>query len=158
MTAAMVALGNLTLSSSQATVTFSSIPGTYRDLRLVISGPGTAGGSVTQLIRFNGDSGNASTVRMYGDGSTAASGTDTLMLIGNIYASVLFSTTVDIMDYSATDKHKNVLARNSMGAAITIADASRWASTAAITSVTVLPNSGNSYAAGCTFALFGVVS
>jgi hypothetical protein len=60
------------------------------------------------------------------------------------------------MDYSVTDKQKTVLSRtnSSFGTDIT---AGRWASTSAITSVTVYPSSGD-FEIGSTFALYGIVS
>lgn len=164
MANAMVALANLTLGSAQASVTFASIPATYRDLRLVIN----AKNSTTPtniLVRFNGDSGgNYSSVYMKGSGSSATSGSDgpssTANNIGVAYATAgLFDlTTFDLFDYSATDKHKTGLARAgnaySEGA---VARATRWASTAAVTSIVCILDSNN-FDTGSTFALYGIVS
>lgn len=159
MANAMTALGTLTLGSSQATVTFASIPGTYRDLRLVINGTATVGGNI--FIRFNGDASNAYTyVQAYGTGSSAASSTssggETADASGVFYTSQTVAT-YDFMDYSATDKHKTNVNRGSAASNLVIMSAGRWASTSAITSIVVSHGSG-SYASGTVFSLYGIVS
>jgi hypothetical protein len=155
---AYTALANVTLGSSASSVTFSSISQAYRDLVLVINAPA---GGVFGYLRFNGDSGsNYSAVRMYGSGT--ATGSDT-GLIGSsaINISEFYNeqnlTTVNIMDYSATDKHKTVLSRANAPAYYVFGIAGRWANTAAITSLVVSPSSGT-FNSGGTFALYGVQS
>jgi hypothetical protein len=48
-------LATVTLGTTAASVTFSSIPATYRDLIFVLSG---LGGSANITLRYNGDSGS----------------------------------------------------------------------------------------------------
>lgn len=160
MANAMVALANLTLGANAATVTFSNLPATgYRDLRLVINGTATVGGNI--FMRFNGDSGaNYTYVQAYGTGSSTASSTssggETADASGVFYTNPTIAT-YDIMDYSATHKHKSNVNRGSAAGNLVIMSAGRWASTAAITSVVVSHGSG-SYATGTTFSLYGIVS
>lgn len=158
MANAMVPLANLTLSSAQATVTFSSIPGTYRDLRLVINGQ-TTGALNNAQVQFNADGGsNYTAVRMLGDGSSASSsapGALTFMQFGDI-GNIDTVITGDVMDYSATDKHKTALIRGSNAGGVVSAYAGRWANTAAITSLKV--TGANTFASGTTFALYGIAS
>lgn len=154
-TSAMTALATLTLGSAQATVTFSSIVGTYRDLRLVmqLAGSGTEG----LRLRVNGDTGNNYVyVFMIGDGTTATSATGTLNAFAGAvaYASTTLAT-YDFLDYSATDKHKGLVSRGSNAGVQTIATAQRWANTAAITTIAVFPTA-STFAAGSTFTLYGV--
>lgn len=161
MASAIVALANITLGSAQASVTFGSIPATYRDLRLVISAKVVTQGAPLQ-IRFNGDSGsNYSTIYMYGTGSSSGSGSATTSLgyLDVLGADTTAPTvnTLDIMDYSATDKHKTAINRNSAPANGAQAMAIRWANTAAITSMVLDTGNGN-YATGTSFALYGIVS
>ena len=153
-------LANLTLGSTASSVTFSSISQSYRDLILVINAPMSSGG-VFGYLRFNGDSGsNYSAVRMFGSGSSAGSDTG---LIGA--SAINFSefyveqniTTVNIMDYTATDKHKTVLSRANAPSNYVFGIAGRWANTAAITSLTI-STSSSTWAAGGTFALYGIAS
>jgi hypothetical protein len=63
---------------------------------------------------------------------------------------------LQIMDYSATDKHKSALTRTThTSQSVVEALASRWANTAAITSLAV---SGGTFNVGSTFALYGIVA
>jgi hypothetical protein len=162
---AYTALANLTLSSAQISVSFTSIAAGYRDLVLVISARETAtSGSNNCYLRFNGDSGsNYSMVRMTGDGSSPQSDTVSSVTFAG-WAFIENSSTnnftpiiYNIMDYSATDKHKTVLGRGAGASNFVTATASRWANTSAITAVEVRPSS-TSFAAGSTFALYGVSS
>lgn len=162
MATALVALATTTLASSSATVTFSSIPATYRDLRLVITFTKDTATNGARLT-FNSDTAaNYSQVIMYGNGSSALSATDGpnyIYLNDYVAASLTEITlsTVDIMDYSATDKHKTVLERGNRAGGSVAASAARWANTAAITSVQINTGSGT-FSAGSTFSLYGVVS
>lgn len=158
MASAMVALATTTLGSAASSVTFGSIPATYRDLRLVINGTATVSGNI--FIRFNGDSsGSYSYVQAYGDGTSAASSSaasQTADASGVFYTNPGVAT-YDIMDYSATDKHKSNINRGSTAGNLVVMSAGRWASTSAITSIVVSHGSG-SYATGTTFSLYGIVS
>lgn len=158
-----VLLSQITLAANATDVTFSSLPATYGDLVLVASARSTTAGSGEDSldIRFNSDTGsNYNMVRMYGTGSSAISATNTSvtsMPIGRIgYASYNFAPNIiQIMDYSATDKHKTVLGRANVAEAVVYATAGRWASTNAITSIAISLGSGN-IVSGSTFALYGV--
>ena len=155
-------LANITLGSSAASVTFSSISQAYRDLVLVCNGTftGTAGFRLT----LNGDTDNSTitAVTMIGNGSAASSGT-TSGLAGNAISNGVNGGTTDsmyqlhIFDYSVTDKHTSMLLRHDRSDTGTLASASRWANTAAVTTVKVWPASG-SWSAGSTFALYGIAS
>ena len=148
-------LATVTLGTAAASVTFSSIPATYRDLIVVFKGAQNAS-STTYIMRFNGDSAsNYSQVLMTGNGSSPASSSSTptgasFGIIGTGQSNILYQ----IMDYSATDKHKTVLTRTDDPAVQTVAFASRWANTAAITSVAIV--SGNQFIAGTTVSMYGI--
>lgn len=163
MPSALVPLANLTLTGNQTTVTFSSISQSYRDLLLVsqLVMPTDNGNSF--YYRFNGDSGtNYSWVQMRGDGSSIFSNAATTQAqiasagsISTVPTSAIFS----VLDYSATDKHKTALLRaNVMWSADpnVMAVVGRWANTAAITSLTIILTGATGFAAGSTFALYGV--
>lgn len=157
-----IALANLTLSSGDSSITFSSIPATYRDLVLVVSGSSTLGGFFA--MKVNASATGYSRVAMAGNGSTTTSYTggstefiDTGFAIG---ANNSFVHIANFMDYSATDKHKTVLVRgntpqNTANQPIA-AGAFRWANTNAITSIEVFM--GNNFDSGTTFDLYGIVS
>ena len=152
-------LANVTLGSAATSVTFSSIPATYRDLIVVHSGLLTSGGQEIRL-RYNGDSGSSySYVEMTGTGSSATSSTSSSMTYayGGLVYTTVANSIVQIMDYSATDKHKTGLTRSNNSANNVVAFAHRWANTAAITSLE-LSIGGNLWAAGATFNLYGVIA
>lgn len=160
-TSAIVPLQNITLSSAQSLVTFASIPTTgFRDLRLVITSR-TASAAAIQM-RLNGDTGsNYFRVVAQGSGSAANSNSSTAaeFYLGESSASATEYTviTADILDAFATDKHKSMISRNNYASAWVQLIASRWASTSAITSLSVFPSSSINFAAGSTFELFGVI-
>jgi len=150
-----IPLATVTLGSSTGTITFSSIPATYRDLILVCQYTNDS----NPVIRFNSDSGNNyAYVRMYGSGSSAASdsgGSEASIAIATGSASTGQTSVIQIMDYSATDKHKTVLIRNGLASTFVNASANRWANTAAITSVLFTQGT---YGTGSTFSLYGVIA
>ncbi len=153
-------LANVTLGSATGSVTFSSIPATYRDLILVTNATSLVGGPFA-FLRFNGDTGsNYNYVFMYGDGSSAVSSvtsSSTQGFIGNTDAAGINTTITQIMDYSATDKHKSYLARNGRAGGLVIATAGRWANTNAVTSMSVTVST-STFAIGSTFSLYGVIA
>ena len=155
-----VALATATLTSGATSVTFSSIPATYRDL-VIITNIGRNAGSAALLIRFNGDTGsNYSNVTMYGDGSSTTSNTNGItdwLPLGwnaNLGTALNFVGIAHIQDYSATDKHKTVLARSNRADRGTEAIAGRWASTSAIS--TILVGNIADAIAGSTVSLYGI--
>jgi hypothetical protein len=151
------------LGTATSSVSFTSISGSYRDLIIVVNGLGN-GGEINADLRFNSDSGNNySFVRMRGSGTAASSSTGTSKTV--ITTELGFSNTeqrnhqiMQIMDYSATNKHKTVLiSENSNGVYGVISAAARWANTSAITSVEVRSTT-NSFDTGTSFYLYGIVS
>jgi hypothetical protein len=98
---------------------------------------------------------------MYGDGASAISGTstDSAANLSNVFTSDRSITKVQIMDYSATDKHKTLLVRwdTARTGGFALAQATRWANTAAITSIQVLQDSGTISAAS-RIDLYGVIA
>jgi hypothetical protein len=145
-------LATVTLGSSASSVVFSSIPATYRDLILVSAPLGA-----DAAARFNGDSGsNYSGIQMWGNGSNPLSSTftDTSLFLGGIGQDPI----TQIMDYSATDKHKTALGRRGIHSGTFVAaQAQRWANTAAITTLTVIAYTG-SFTTGSRFDLYGIVA
>lgn len=157
-------LANITLSGTASSVTFSSISGSYRDLVLVCNLRASTTDDVK--MRVNGLTTSIYFgVSMYGTGSVAGSYviSNTATLLGTEGVTTTsgdFSTKIiNILDYSATDKHHPVLVRTSaIGANGVTAVAGRIADTAAITSVQLLFESAATFAAGSSFALYGIAS
>ena len=148
-------LATVTLAGTASSVTFSSIPATYRDLVLV-SAPLHASGAGLNLT-INGSTADGSYVIMYGLGSgSGESGTGSVVL-GATSDTAQSANILQVMDYSATDKHKTFLLRSDRAGAGTLAYAQRWAQTSAITSLALVPTTGV-IAIGSTFALYGIVA
>jgi hypothetical protein len=155
-------LANITLGATSTLVTFGSIPATARDLICVITMVSSNTSFTRARLRLNGDTGSNYTWQgMKGTGSTAQqfTGSNNYAYFGDTHATNVqrIQYEVSIMDYSATDKHKTVLVRADQAAVGTEALVNRWANTAAVTSVTLIP-SGNAFGVGSTFALYEVIA
>ena len=151
------ALATITLQEASATVEFSGIPDTYRDLILVANFSTTTVYDIIWLNINGGHSGSA--VGFRGNGSTAVGYT-----LGSLYLHYAGGTTLtpevgiaEIIDYSATDKHKTILVRSDNPASKSEAIAQRWASTNAVTSVGV-ECSSYEFSPGSTFSLYGRIA
>jgi hypothetical protein len=157
-----VPLQNITLASAASSVTFSNIPGTFRDLVVIAAGEPTSGGGGIFRLQLNGDTGsNYSIVTAEGSGSAAQSGalTTTFMQLSFHRSTVIdgfFNPhIINLMDYSATDRHKIALIRSSASSNGVGMVAGRWASSSAITSIRLFIESGN-WDVNSTFALYGI--
>lgn len=152
-----------TLGSAAASVTFSSIPGTYTDLVLVCVN-GNANNSDNDIyIRFNSDSGsNYSRTQMIGNGTSATSSrtsNNTEIRIGPSYNNTVTShLTIHINNYSNTTTNKTALLRSGHASGYTVAEVALWRDTSAITSITLTLQSSVNYVAGSTFTLYGIKS
>ncbi len=144
-------IDSTTLTSSAFSVTFSSITQDYRDLVLVVSGTGA--GPI--IAGFNSDTttANYSRVVMYGTGSSSGSVSGNDRRISELDATVQSNAITQIMDYSATDKHKTLLIRVNQDGVVS-AQATRWANTSAITSIDLVGT--NDFDSGCVLQLFGI--
>lgn len=161
-------IDSVTLGSSAASVTFSGISGTGKgDLVLTMVLQSNTG--VNVFVKPNGDatSANYSYVIMGGlNGSSSGfSGTNSGSYSGlflTAYAAVnstdRWQATMQLMDYSATNKHKSTLTRVDSIPQATSAIAGRWASTAAVTSLEISTGTSNTFSTGSTFHLYQLVS
>ena len=161
------------LSSSAASVTFSSIPATYTDLVLRISARGDDTGTYIPIdLRFNGDTAtNYSRTFVYGTGASVGSSRNTSVSTaraqysGNANdatANSFGSSEFYIPSYLVSqNKPLGSFGVSETNSATSYMDASAllWRNTAAITSVTVYPNvTGGSYnwLTGSSFYLYGI--
>ena len=151
-------LANITLGSSAATVTFGSIPATYRDL-IIVSNLLNTTDAVDGTIYFNGDTTAANYTRVFmyallGAGSALSATGNNQSIIPRI---AVGSLVAHVMDYSVTDKHKTTLLRSDQAGYLSYTQASRWANTAAVNTIRIAPASG-SFAIGFTASLYGVIA
>jgi hypothetical protein len=155
------------LGSSAASVTFSSIPATYTDLVLRISDRlDNAGTSTNSNVQFNGDTAtNYSRIVLAGSGSAASSSLNATQAFsrylsngGGTTASTFDSTEIYIPSYQVSQNKPlsifTVTETNATAVDMQIT-ASLWRNTAAITSITLTPSSGN-YVSGSSFYLYGI--
>ena len=154
-----VALATQTLNSAVSSVTFSSIPQGYTDLRIVYSGTGST--TIPFALRFNGDSGsNYSYTILYGSGSSAASTRGSNQAegyLGNVWTDQN-TIIVDIMNYSNTTTYKTQISRANSAGNRVAAWVNLWRSTAAITEILVTATGGGTYQAGSTFTIYGIAN
>jgi len=168
MAATYTPIASITLGTASTTVTFSSIPQTYTDL-IVVASVGNATTSSNMLIRFNSDTAsNYSQTTLAGDGSGAVasnrySGATNISPIEREEISDIANTysvsTININNYSNTTTYKSTLSRSSTpnsSSPGTDVQAGLWRSTAAITSITLLVNTG-SFITNSTFNLYGIL-
>lgn len=155
------AISTTTVTGSDASITFSSIPGTYTDLMLVIQGAATAGSNQLEL-RFNSDAGaNYDRGGLYGNNSlaTAAIGLTqgiTTQASGSVTNGLTYLT---LFGYSQTTLNKLYLSRTVnvasgvFGGGLLVG---RWNSTAAITSITIYGTSLGTLVVGTMATLYGI--
>lgn len=149
-----------TLTSSSNSVTFSSISSAYTDLILVISGSTTASTGAYNL-RFNGDTGsNYSITGIYANSASAGgsfrASNATKLYLGDGANTSMFMNIIHIMNYTNTTTNKTVLNRKTQITSSSIeAIVGLWRSTAAINSITLLPDSNN-FATGTVFTIYGL--
>ena len=155
-TATYTPLATLTLASPQANITFSSISQSYRDL--VIIGWLPSYPSNPRMTLLGDASANYNYVYLSGNGSTAATTSNTGASYFNFPQSgnnlnLMFQ--INIMDYSATDKHKSGSIRTN-GSAVEFYTI-RYANAAAITNFLIGIAAG-SLPTGTVMTLYGIAA
>ena len=150
-----------TLGSAAASVTFSSISGSYTDLILVASITGVSV-ATDPWIRINSDTGtNYSWTWLSGNGGTAQSerGTNNSKLYYSAISTIQNNVqlvTFHFMNYSNTTTYKTVLWREADAGTETGATVGLWRSTSAISSIEISLDSSRTYSSGSMFTLYGI--
>jgi hypothetical protein len=163
-----------TLGTAQASIEFTSIPQTFTDLVVLFSTRGNGSSNGNNGIQFNGVATNQSGRFLYGGGSSAASFTISTSGNQNIFgygnntnqtANTFSSGQFYIPNYTgATNKSVGVESageNNGTNVSMNIA-AGLWSSTAAITSLTLVPTNGSdlpegTFVAGSIVSLYGIL-
>ena len=149
------------LSSAAPSVTFNSIPGTYKDLVLELVGTVASGTPAIKLVANSDTGSNYSQTGLQGDGSTATSGRNPnyaymqLNYSGGPNGTNLYFVQAHLMSYANTNVNKTVLSRAANASSGTSAVVNLWRSTSAITSLTISMTSGD-LASGTVARLWGV--
>ena len=161
-----------TSPTTGTSITFSSIPQTYKSLQIrLLSRDATAQDSGILQITFNSDTAaNYSHHRLIGDagGTVSAGGTANASAMfgprsnGNTATASCFGTgIINIIDYADSTKYKTIKVftgndGNFSGGSYTVGILSgSWRSTSAVNSITIT-NGGGNFVSGSTFALYGM--
>lgn len=153
-------IATTTLSSAAADITFSSIPSTYTDLKLVVVAQGSLGNQFA--IQFNGSSTGYSRTYLYGDGTAAASdrGSATSVRLDYLPTSTNFAFyDIDILSYAGST-NKTLLAKSAKdlnGSGEVHAQVSLWANTAAINQIKLFVASSGNLNSGTTATIYGIL-
>ena len=170
---AMTQIAQTVLSSPASSVTFSSIPGTYNELRLVGTGASSCSATTDDVyIQFNGDTAThyANTfIYTYGGSGSALTSTQTNVAqpdAGQISGSTAFrqggTFSVSIPQYANTTFAKYATtagagAENSTRQLVGRTGSLLWTQTTAITSIGIhLYCASANFVAGSVFTLYGV--
>ena len=157
-------------SGGSSSISFTSIPATYTHLQ--IRGIGrtdrSEGNQDALKIRYNSDTGNNYAIHyLLGNGSSVSAGASTG--ISGVFADGITNTNsaancfgafvIDILDYANTNKYKTNRALsgredNTVGAGWF--ESGLWVNTNAISSITIIPNSGPNFLQYSQFALYGI--
>lgn len=148
-----------------STLTFSSIPQTYKHLQIRSMARNSAD-NISLRMTFNSDSSSIYTLHeLYGSGTAAAYASQANIayypcaLVGPASATGVFGISVtDIMDYQITDKFKTMrtlTGYDANGSGYVELTSGVWRSNSAITSMTIVPNGGN-ISQYSHFALYGI--
>lgn len=157
-------------AGGSSTITFSSIPSTYKHLqiRCLARTNRTSGATDYLKLRYNSDSGSNYAIHLlYGNGSSvtalgfssqsenwiqrAASDADTSSVFGGVV--------IDLLDYANTSKYKtmrNLGGIDGNGSGLIYLASGLWQNTAAISTITILPGEGTSINQYSSFALYGI--
>lgn len=167
----MEAISSITLSAAQTSIEFNNIPGTYSHLQIRNIARITASQDRDSIkLQFNSDTGsNYARHSLWGSGSAASAygnAPDSYVLLTDFAAatataSIYGAAVTDILDYANTNKYKTVrsLGGVDLNAAVTVYDglnSGHWRNTNAITSITLTPYTGSSFAQYSSFTLYGI--
>ncbi len=173
ITGSFESIATVTASGSPTSLTFSSIPSTYKSLQIrgIAKDVNAGGGAEVVKLRFNGDTatnyvyhnltGNGSSVSATGaiTQSSIPCGISGSMSSDPVFPNFYGANMIDIIDYASTIKNKTVKGfTGSEGYTYAPHNMSlfsgAWLSTSAITSITILA-ALTGFANGTTFALYG---
>lgn len=154
-----------------ATVTFSSIPSTFRhlQLRMTLKDSNASSTMDAAYFTFNSDATATNYSRHFlsGNGSGVNSGyansnVNAIQSVAtNLFTASAYSAHVmDVLDYAQTTKNKTVRilggAHNSTYSAYSVSlSSAAWLSTAAVNSVTIGALAGQTWMIGSRFSLYG---
>ena len=158
-------------SGGSSSITFSSIPSTYKHLQIRGIAKSNRTGSARNdlLIKLNGSSSSYAHHQLYGNGTSAAalgtaSTTNGIAGINVVpsadYTSQFGTTIIDILEYTSTNINKTIRAlsgTDNNGAGFVSLNSSLWYATpAAVTSIDLTIDGSYNFVQYSSFALYGI--
>jgi len=162
----MIHIETIELGSSQASITFSSIPQEYTDLKILVSARSDRTSADGDEIQMQLNSESSSSIVLYGTGSgvsTYSVTDDRVAFISgdNVTANTFNNASIYISNYTSTN-NKSVSSDSVWENNATRADQALFAflstSSEATTSITLNPRVGTNFLAGSTFSLYGITA
>jgi len=156
-----VSLGSVNLASNQTSVTFSSIPATYKHLQVRLFQRKSSGGNDAMFMHLNGDftNGNYAYYAFLGDGTSGVQSIVDNPGIGSTRSNGWNTTVITIPDYASTAKvksYQSLSGSSSQTESCIFYVGSVWDNTAAINAIRFTVGDGNPFITGSTFALYGI--
>jgi hypothetical protein len=161
----------VTLTGSQSSISFTSIPSTYKHLQIrgILRGDRANTGEIVG-VQYNGDTTSANYVshRLIGDGTNAGAGPQgsgsyssswvTHIPGASSTASIFGPVVFDVLDYATSNKNRvgRSLGGDVGGDKIAWFGSQLWLSTSAITSITLVPVFGTNFVQYSKLALYGI--
>lgn len=154
-------------SGGSSSVSFSSIPSTFKHLQIRFMARRSTTGAADTGIVFNSDTGaNYKSHYVIADGSSVSAGApggntsvQNWYTPGSDATSGVFGIDIlDVLDYQNTNKYKTTRTLSGFdnnGSGNVVFSSGLWMSTSAISSITLTPNSGN-FVQYSSFALYGI--
>lgn len=150
-----------TVSASNVTITFTSIPSTYTDLVLVTGSSNTLGGVYN--LRFNNDSGsNYSYTVFSGNGSATACTNYVSQTSTNLFnipgsGSIQMTTITHLMNYANTSVYKSLFTRANDTSGLVNETAGFWLNTSAINRIDLSTSGASNFINGSVITLYGIL-
>jgi hypothetical protein len=153
-------------SGGSASISFSSIPQGYTDLKITFSARSEGTSTTAALLRLNGSSANGTIRGLEGNGASASSWTDTKSYAGNIVpgnytANTFCNNEIYIPNYAGSSNKSSSVDSVTENVATIYAlqglQANLWSNTAAVTSITIVPNGTNNFAQYTSAILYGIL-
>jgi len=156
-------IATTTLGSTASTITFSSIPSTYTDLRLVFVGK-VQSAATDIIVRFNSNTSTVySSTRITGDGASASAGRQAsanhLRISNNSLSTTVPSFgTIDLFSYTAAifKTSLSTYSQDLNGSGQVERTVGLYRSTTAISTIELIGD-GSNFSIGTTATLYGIL-
>jgi|688.fasta_scaffold272225_3 hypothetical protein len=147
--------------SATSSIDITSIPGTYTDLRVILSSATGAAFDDEYLIRLNSDTGNNYSMTILGIANTTVassrrSNVAQWHIDNNTPSNVGGMAIMEFLNYSNTTTNKTMINRSGRAGLSATMSINLWRNTAAITSINFRLASSLSYQVGTTIAIYGI--